>query len=680
MEWKSRIRRASKKAFGRLSRVSLETSASLPDRSLDAYLKSISKKPSAFDVTGSPTVSVIVPAHGKVDLTLRCLSSLGTAATAVPFEVIVVDDGSSPPLEADLGRVPGLNLVRNQERSGFVAAANRGARAASGDFLLFLNNDTVVTDGWLDALWRRIESSTNIGIVGARLVFPDGTVQEAGGIVWADGSASNYGRGFHPEDPRIGYAREVDYCSGACLLVRRSLFEECDAFDRLYAPGYYEDVDLSFAARVRGARTWYEPAATVYHEEGGTAGTDPAHGMKRSQEVNRDKFRERWDRALGQQPSRERGKDVAKDRGMPKRALVVDHRMPTPERDAGSQRLVRILEDLRRLGWRSTVAPYDLEDHEEPRAGLEALGVEVLRHPFVAHLDRYLKAQEQQFDVVVLSRVGVAHRLVSIVRARCPEARILFDTVDLKSIRDQREGELTGDTALVRAARRSRKHELEVLDAADATLVTSRVERDVLLQQRPDARIELLPTWYPLVRPELPFERRSGAIFIGGFRHRPNVDGLIWFLESVFPAVRRLLPGFVLNVIGESPPPELTRYQDSQVRFHGFVHDVASYFQRSRLSIAPLRFGAGLKGKVHQSLAYGLPCVATPIAAEGLSLLPEVHAALASEPGDFAEAVFRVYSNSDLWQRLSVEGSRHVERYFSEEVARAGLARALGVA
>ncbi len=630
-----------------------------------------------FQEVSEPSVSIIVPAHGELDMTLRCLESIAAARGSVPYEVIVVDDGSDPPLTEPLGRIQGLQMRRNLDQKGFVDAANRGAEAASGHYLLFLNNDTLVTDGWLDALWRRAHDA-QVGLVGAQLIAIDGSVQEAGGIIWRDGTATNYGRGSHPDAPEVSYSREVDYCSGACLLVARELFEELGGFDRTYAPGYYEDVDLAFAVRKRGLTVQYESSARVYHEEGGTAGTDPRHGMKQHQELNRARFIERWGRELESQPPRSTPVDVAKDRGIDRRCLVVDHRMPTPDRDAGSLRLVRILEELIGFGWRPTVAPYDLLDSEADRRRLEAVGIEVLRRPFVDHLDRYLRHHETGFDVILLSRVDVAHRLVPIVRRRFPQTTIVFDTVDLKSVRDQRHADLLGSAKLRRAAEQTRRRELEVIDQVDATLVTSRVERDYLRHLRPNASISVVPTWYPIVKPEMGFERRSGALFIGGFRHLPNVDGLEWFLTEVMPKVRRLVPHFQLQVIGEDPPEQLTRHAAADVVFHGHVLDVSSFFQRAKMSIAPLRFGSGLKGKVHHSLALGLPCVATPIAAEGMGLMPAVHVALAESASDFADAILQVHSNIDLWQRLSIEGQRHMETYFSEATLRAGLVKALG--
>ncbi|MDH3522125.1 MAG: glycosyltransferase [Acidobacteriota bacterium] len=622
-----------------------------------------------------PLVSVVIPAFGELPMTLRCLHAVARAAGGASHEVIVVDDASQPSLVDALGSTRGLKVERLEAQRGFVGAANRGAAVARGRLLVFLNNDTAVCDGWLDALSRRL-LGRDVGIVGGQLVSPDGRVQEAGGIVWRDGSATNYGRGLHPEAPAVAFARPVDYVSAACLMIEHRLFRELGGFDERYAPGYYEDVDLAFRVRASGLRVEYEPAARVYHLEGGTAGTDLGSGMKRFQERNQRVFRDRWPHVLLQQPTRELGPDLARVHGAGRACLVVDRQLPTPARDAGSQRLSRMLRELLEMGWQVTLAAFDLADGAE-RPALESAGIEVLRRPFVHSLEAYLRAHGRRFDRVLLSRLGVARRLLPTVARLCPSAGVVFDTVDLRSLREGREAALRDDSRARKRAERTRKAELRMVAKADATLVTSPIEREYLARQNRIATIAVVPTSYPVVRPQMEFERRSGALFIGGFGHAPNVDGILWFLDEIWPRVKILLPEFQLHVLGEEPPQELYRRARAGVHIHGFVPDVSAFFEQVRMSVAPLRFGAGLKGKVHQSLALGLPCVATPIAAEGLGLMPDLHAVLAAGANDFAEGVIRLNSDRDLWQRLSIEGRAHVGRYFSDDAMRAGLVQAL---
>jgi len=653
-------------------------SAPLPGVTLDEALPWLESETGfpRLRLEAHPLVTVIIPAHGELPMTLRCLHAIARAEAGLPFEVIVVDDASEPSLSDALAAVSGLRVIRLTEHQGFVGAVNRGAEAARGSALLFLNNDTFVCSGWIDALQARL-SRRGVGMVGGLLVSPDGGVQEAGGIIWRDGSATNYGRGRHPDDPAVSHVREVDYCSGACLMIEKDLFRDLGGFDVAFAPGYYEDVDLAFKVRQAGLRVEYEPRARVYHVEGGTAGLDTEVGMKRFQTRNRELFVESWREELGAQPRRETSADEAREHGLRKGCLVVDRQMPTPGRDAGSERLVRMLVELRRIGWRVTFAAYDLEDRADQRRTLEAMGIEVLRSPHVQSLARYVREQGRAFDCVILARVGVARRLIGPVRKHCPGASVIFDTVDLRSLRQSREAELTGDAKGQKAAEQSRKHELAVVGEVDATLVTSPVERDYLSRQDRTATITVVPTYYQSVRPVMQFERRSGALFVGGFRHRPNLDGILWFLDEILPRVQLLVAGFQVHIVGEQPPQELTRRASSEVHVHGQVPDLTSLFEQVRMSIAPLRFGAGLKGKVHHSLARGLPCVATPVAAEGLGLMPNLHAVLAERPSDFAEGMARLNSDRDLWQRVSIEGRAHVEHYFSDSAFSAGLGAAL---
>ena len=652
--------------------------AAVDDTSLQAVLPDLETKRDLprFQVRPDPRISILIPAFGELQLTLRCLHSIAAAGSSIAFEVIVIDDGSEPPLADTLKRIPGLRVLRSKTRQGFVGASNSGAKAARASRLVFLNNDTAVTPGWLEALDAHLDRP-DVGLVGAQLISPDGLVQEAGGIIWQDGSATNYGRGLHPDDPVVGYSRPVDYCSGACLMIDRSLFARLGGFDARYAPAYYEDVDLAFAVREAGYSVQYEPGARVFHVEGGTAGTDVEVGVKQFQVRNQEVFCAKWQSSLLSQPLREFGVVVARRHRFARSCLVVDRHLPTPGRDGGSQRLMQLLDELLDMSFHATLAAYDLEDDPSARRHFESRGIEVLRKPFVQSIKEHLARHGEIYDYVVLSRLGVASRLLPLVRRHCPRARVLFDSVDLRSVREARAAQLHADRRALRAARKTEERELEVVAQVDATLVTSPTERKYLSQRLPSSTITLVPTSYPTVTPASPFEARSGALFVGGFRHGPNLDAMLWFLEEIWPQIHLILPGFQLHVVGEDPPHELIREATEGVKIHGFVEDLSPLFERCRMSIAPLRYGAGLKSKVHQSLAWGLPCVATPIAAEGLGLMPDIHAVLADGVSRFAEGVTRLNSDRELWQRISIEGRAHVENYFSAKAFRAGLKTAL---
>jgi len=627
--------------------------------------------------TTQPVVSIVVPVYNQVAFTWQCLDSIATTPTSVEYEVIVVDDLSTDETVERLAEVENLRLVTKEENSGFIGSCNRGAEEARGQYVLFLNNDTTVTPGWLDALVGTFEDFADVGMVGGKLVFPDGKLQEAGGIVWRDGSAWNFGRGQHPDAPEFSYAREADYCSGACLMISRDLFMELDMFDRHYSPAYYEDTDLAFRVRAAGKKVIYQPHCKIYHYEGASCGTDLTSGIKQYQVENGKKFFERWEntlathRANGVQPERE------KERAKEFRCLIVDHRMPTPDQDSGSVRMSGVIEILRQEGWKVSFLPDNLDPAQPYTQRLQAQGVEVVHGPFIHSVKQHLQEAGSLYDVVLLSRVHVAASHIDDVRRFCPQAMILFDTVDLHFVREMRRAELEGDAGLKRRAEKTRELELSVAKRATKTVVVSNVEGDVLKRHAPELEVALISNIYDVVPPERPFADRSGAFFIGGFEHNPNVDAAVWLVREILPHVLRELPDFHLYILGSKPTAEVMDLASPEVTVTGFVPEVDPYLERCRLSLAPLRFGAGVKGKLTQSLAHGLPSVATGLACEGMGLQHEVDVLVGDTAEEFARQVVRGHEDEALWHRLSAGGLRNTEENASMAVARRHLLEAI---
>lgn len=264
------------------------------------YANVSSYGPLSFEKTTAPSVSIIIPCHNEWPFTNSCLYSILENTVGVTYEVIVADDASTDET-ANIGDfVSGVTVVRNLVNHGFLRNCNNAVKAAKGEYLLFLNNDTNVQQGWLIFLLETIERDPRIGIVGPKFVYPDGKLQEAGGIIWNDASGWNYGKWDDPDNHRYSHVREVDYISGACLMIRKELWDQIGGFDQRYAPAYYEDSDLCFEVRKRGYKVVYQPAAVVVHFEGTTCGTDTGKGIKTYQEINRQKFFRKWERVLNE--------------------------------------------------------------------------------------------------------------------------------------------------------------------------------------------------------------------------------------------------------------------------------------------------------------------------------------------------------------------------------------------
>ncbi len=632
----------------------------------------------AFSLATSslPRASVIIPIYGAWAHTLACLRALAEHPPRTPFEVIVVDDASPDDSLQHLHHIDGIRVHARAQNGGFIAACNAGAALAQGEFLVFLNNDTVPQPGWLDALLDTFDQHPDAGLVGAQLVYPDGRLQEAGGVVFADGHGWNYGRFENPDHCAYRYLRDADYVSGATIAMPRGLFQQLGGLDTRYAPAYYEDTDLAFAVRAAGRRVVYQANAVVVHDEGSSAGTDLSTGPKAAQVRNRAVFADKWQAALrAQLPAGSLPTPALLHRGQ-RQVLIIDALTPQPDRDSGSLRLFNVMRLLIEEGAHVVFVPANRSADGDYTRALQTLGVECWYAPWMPRWPAWLQAHGPRFHAVMVCRHYVASDVFPLLRNYAAQARLLFDTVDLHYLREQRAAELSADASGLRAAAVTRKAELGVIAAADITLVVSDVERNLLAQELPQAQVAVLSNVHTTAPAGPGWAHRTGLLFVGGFRHPPNVDAVLWFVQEVLPLLHAQHPDMPLHCIGGDVPACIAQLASVPgVHIHGHVPDLQPWLDTCRVSIAPLRFGAGVKGKVNQAMAHGLPVVATACAVEGMHLHAGHDVLVATSATAFAQAVQRVYADADLWQQLSTHGRSNVAQHFSFDAARLSVRR-----
>jgi GT2 family glycosyltransferase len=620
--------------------------------------------------SGPVTLSVIIPIHNQLRHTLACLESLALWPATQPTEILIGDDASSDDSEHLLATFKHLKVIRCNRAEGFLDNCNRTATHASGRYLLFLNNDTVVLPGALDNLLETFERHPDCGLAGCRLLYPDGRLQEAGGIVWADGSGWNFGRGDQPDKAEYSYLRDADYCSGAAIVVPTKVWRELGGFDKRYHPAYYEDTDLAFRVRETGLRVLYQPDAQVIHSEGISNGIAETAGEKRHQRENRPVFAKRWEARLATHGKPHQPPTYFAERTRRGRILVLDTTPPTPDRDSGSQDTLILLKLLRKQGWEVTFLPENLLDHPPYTAMLRREGIKCPHYPLVEDFMTAAAHFAAASDAIIVSRQPLARRVFGILKSAAPNAKLVFNTVDLHFLREEREAKLFGDAKSATRAADTRKAELAAIKSADATLVVSAYEADVLSRLAPVARVCVMP-----VRRDIPngpfadFSHRNGVLFIGGFRHPPNQDAVRWLLSEIWPRVRAAGLRVPLYIVGADAPPFLQDDPTNDVHVVGHVPRLADAFASVRLSIAPIRYGAGLKGKVIDSLLHGVPVVATPVATEGAGLAHQRHLLEAESPEDLAASIVRLHEDAALWQTLATMGQEASHAMFSADTA-----------
>jgi GT2 family glycosyltransferase len=612
----------------------------------------------------NPKVSVLIPVYEKVEYTLACLKSIADHLPKASFEVIVMDDQSPDGSAKLLQQVKNVRVIVNPQNMGFLRSCNNGTRHAKGEYLFFLNNDTQVKPGWLDELLLTFTNFPNCGLAGSKLIYPDGLLQEAGGIVWQDGSAWNYGNRQDPKLPQFNYAREVDYVSGAAIMVPTKLYEELGGFDELYAPAYYEDTDLALRIRAQGKSVIYQPMSEVVHFEGISSGTDTSTGIKAYQVINREKFLQRWKARLQQHRRNGVEPHLERDRGAKGRVLFIDACTPTPDQDSGSIDIYNLMKVFVEMGWAVSFIPEDNYAYmEKYTPAIQKLGVQALYHPHINTVDDHITPYGGSYDLVMSFRPMVTRRHIDNLRQKCPAAKIVYNTVDLHFLRLDREAKLKNDAAIAQEGLKLKAIELELMKQADLTTVVSSSELETL-QKMGVERVVHLPFSREIHPSNVPFEARSGIIFVGGFQHNPNVDAVQYFVTDIMPLLREMIPGVVLHLVGSNTPRVIEIMACEDIVVHGFIEDLEELMSGIRVNVAPLRYGAGTKGKVVHAMSIGVPTVATPIASEGMNLRHLSEILIANDSESFANMIKEVYENKKLWNDLSSKGLMLAQRLF----------------
>lgn len=653
-------------------------------RELNAFLNSGEEMELASE---SPQIAVILVLHNKAGFTFACLRSLQQYA-GVPLQLILADNASIDATPALLQRVKGADIIRNTENLHFVRACNQALQLVRAPYVLFLNNDTEIHEHALTEALRVFSRYPDCGAVGAKIVNYDGRLQEAGNIIYQDGSCRSYGRGASPEAPEYNFMRSTDYCSGAFLLTPTALIRAHGGFDSRFEPAYYEETDYCMWLWEKGHRVIYNPFVQISHVE---FGSGSSHSAIQLQKANQQKFREKhFERLRHHFPTdaawllHARFGAGARTHTRTKGSILfVDDRVPHRHLGSGAPRANFILNTLAELGYRVSFLPLMYPQREDRTYCYSDIHpeIEVLSGAGLYGFGDLLQSRQGYFDTIWISRPDNMRRLHTLLRPFADTLRIIYDCEAIFAARNalkERVLKLPA-TSPTETEQDLLKEELNLSRIADQVIVVSEQDGAVFRQHGID-RLQVLGHALELKAGTQAFGARSGLLFTGNmdFDNSPNADSVIWFVREVFPEIRRQLPDIQLHLAGSCKAASLADLSAEEgVLFHGRLEEPAldTLFGQSRVFVAPTRFAAGIPYKVHHAAAHGLPAVITPLLAGQLGWENEKQALVCeADPQTFAAGVIRLYRDEKLWQQLRAQLIWEIQEKHSPEQYKAKIA------
>ncbi|WP_165842828.1 glycosyltransferase [Phenylobacterium deserti] len=596
----------------------------------------------SLPTSDEPVVSIVLVLFNQVELTFACLRSL-VFALDTPCEVIIADNASSDRTAELLGRLDGARVVSNASNLHFVRGVNAAAELARGRHILLLNNDTRVWPGSIAAAVGRLEQEADLAAVGGRIELLDGVLQEAGSIIWRDGTATGYGRGADPWDPEFQFRRDVDYASGAFLMIRRDVWRRLGGFDEAFAPAYYEETDLCMRIRAAGLRVGFEPRVLVSHFEfGSSTGSEAAIAL---QQAHREVFVARHGpaleaehAALGAPPL------LARMRGAQRgRVLVIEDRVPYPHLGAGYPRARDILAAASGAGWFATFYPLVQPGVDyETAYRVVSPEVEFAAERGAEGLVEFLRERAGYYDAVLVSRphnMATFRKALAQVPGFISPEQVIYDAEAIFALRQARPpaGAVEAEVALAAGV--------------GAVFAVNELEAQAF-REAGCPRVDVVGHAVTADPTPADFAGRRDLLFVGALDEDegPNADSLVFFVREVMPRLdARIGDAWKLRVAGRVGAPSVRALASDRVVLLGPVGDLRPLYDAARVFIAPTRFAAGVPMKVHAAAAAGLPVAATPLLARQLGWAEGAALAVGEGAEEFAAAVQRLYADPVHW-------------------------------
>lgn len=606
-----------------------------------------------FHQSPDPVVSIFVTGDYALEGIKTCLKSLLLhTSSRYAYEVILVGNSD----KSALANISGILTAENHEAALGIS---------KGKYICLLDNNTIILPNWLESLVETIEADTNVGCVGSKLLYPYGLLQEAGGVITQDAAFISYGENEHPKDYKYDYKRGVDYCKTGSILFRKTDYLEINMPDKKLSDPIYAMVDFCLSMQhTLCKQVLYQPSSILIQSMN--------NSDEKEEDNCRNVFIDKWGKLISSKYP-DQDLDLAAKRHLPKRTItVIDAYLPFFDKESGSNRLLQLLKIFQHLGYHVCYIPNDGK-YVKPYYDLltSKLGITVL-HNFLgkSYFKQSINTLASFTDILWICRPKLNLKYRHLVRNH-PRLKWIYDTVDLHYVRLFRQAEKEHRPKLERRANKFKGIELKLAAAADASITVTHVEKELLNQEKIKS-VYVIPNVHDFNQSEVSpdFDKRKGILFIGGYKHGPNIDAVTWFVKDIMPIVWQKMGAVPVYLLGSYPTHEVLALANENVIVPGYLENVGPYFMNSRVFVAPLRFGAGMKGKIGQSLEYGLPIVSTSIGIEGMNLTDRHSVLIANEAEEFASKVIELYEDENIWHQIKNNSLKSLMDYSPKVVGK----------
>jgi len=629
-----------------------------------------------FEADKNPKVSIIIFSTDSIKQTLNCLYTLEQHDKNIAKEIIIVNNENSENVLNFLGRIPGVRFIEGDKNSGFVKNINEGIKSAKAEYIYLLNSNAEVQENYLSHLLDVFKTKENVGAVGSKIVLKDNTLQEAGCLIFKQAEIVNIGRGEALDTPQYDYLRKVDYCSGSSLL-----------FHRINAEGNHNLLDEAFVSVDSGNADlclrlhseqkldiYYQPFSEIVHFEN-ISNTQKELLLAKNREV----FREKWNSYFTNEMFLPNGNINYNIYFKKPNFLFLEENMPKPDQDSGSRRFLEIVKILQKNGHRIVLAVKHFEETtDRPYVQFfRSIGVQVCID-YVTPKDKIVKVQDQiedaihDVDIIWIFRPIGFDYWYSLIKNKISEKKIVYDMVDLHYLRMERENNYIDVITKEREKEIKffREKEYFGMNTSDAVLSISDEEKNTVSKNgvKYDKIFTVSNIHKSVNANVVDFSKREGLLFIGGYNHLPNIDSVKFLHDNIMPLVWKKNENIKLFILGPDFPEDLKqKYHSDKFQILGYQKSVDHWFENARIFVAPLRYGAGVKGKIGQALEFKLPVITTEIGAEGMSLENRKTALISDEnPQNFADKILELYQDENLWQTLHENSLKPLSKFSVE--------------